>query len=275
MEESLLFLANVPLDFAPYATFAVYAIISVVRNDQSLLASKAFTSLSLISLLTQPLLTLVQVVPNFFESMGCFERVELYLERQSVGYNCRSSMSDRNTSAAGATQHGDIELMSTTRTEPDASMISFKEVNISWSGDSRNVFENCNLDIGKGITMIIGAVGSGKSTLIESVLGETVIRSGMISTPLTNFAYCPQAPWILNDTIQRNITGGNEFDEKWYDFCVSACALDHDLRALPAGSKHVAGSGGTSLSGGQKQRIVSRDDQRRCMFGKVNSYTCD
>jgi ABC-type iron transport system FetAB ATPase subunit len=48
-------------------------------------------------------------------------------------------------------------------------------------------------------------------------------------------AYCPQQPWILNDTIRNNITFGSPFDAERYAAVTHACALDHDIANLPGG----------------------------------------
>lgn len=253
-ERSLLSGAYIPTVFAPYATFAVYAIISVVRNDQSLLASQAFTSLSLISLLTAPLLQFVQAVPALFESKGCFERIEAYLAIPTDKYQNSASMPK---DVIAASHQWAMELTSgKVQAKSGDDVISFKDVNISWSIDTEPVVKNLTLDIKRGITVIIGPVGSGKSALIAGILGECVL-SGTSNAPMSNIAYCQQTPWLVNDTIQHNITGGGELDPKWYEFCVFASGLEDDLKAMPGGSMYVAGSDGVSLSGGQKQRVVS------------------
>lgn len=70
--------ANVPVVLAPFATFTIYAIISVVRHDGSILSAQAFTSLALISLLTNPLLIFCQVMPALWQAIACFHRIEAY-----------------------------------------------------------------------------------------------------------------------------------------------------------------------------------------------------
>ncbi|PWY72279.1 putative multidrug resistance-associated protein [Aspergillus heteromorphus CBS 117.55] len=265
---SMVVISNIPLDFAPYATFAVYAIISVVRNDQSLLASRAFTSLSLISLLTSPLVTFIRAVPQLVQCSGSFERIEAYLEKKPA------VVDDLTPSSVASTDLSPREGLELTRfaAVPQAStLVSFNGVDIAWSPDSDTVLRDLHLDIGRGITMLIGPVGSGKSALIESILGETVIRNGTRRAGLSNVAYCSQKPWIVNNTIQHNITGGTRFDMKWYRFCVSACGLDDDLASLPAGDMHVAGSDGVSLSGGQKQRVALA----RAMYSRLPNILLD
>lgn len=189
--------------------------------------------------------------------MGCFGRIEVYLEKKPAQTYNRFSVTPTSGDLPAAIQHETVELIdSTSKLRPGPAVISFKGVDISWSNNTEIVFKNLTLDIGKGITMIIGPVGSGKSALVESILGETLIQNGTTTAPLSNVAYCPQTPWIVNNTIQYNITGNTDFDAKWYSFCVSACGLEDDLRILPAGDIHMAGSNGASLSGGQKQRVV-------------------
>ena len=248
------FTANIPLDFAPYATFAVYAIISVARNDRSLLASQAFTSLSLISLLTSPLVTFVRAVPQLAQCGGCFERIEAYLEREPVALGHQTGPA--SSPNIPGSENEAIELTTHAGGHSPDSLVSFSGVDIAWTPETEPVFRNLHLDIKPGITMIIGPVGSGKSALIASVLRETIIKNGTTDAPLSNMAYCPQKPWTVNNTIRHNITGGTEFDLKWYGFCVSACGLEEDLASIPGGDLHMAGSDGVALSGGQKQRVV-------------------
>lgn len=105
--------------------------------------------------------------------------------------------------------------------------------------------------------MIVGPVGCGKSTLIEAMLHQRMVKSGSRIASFSRAAYCPQVPWIMNDTIRNNIIGFQEFDQSWYDFVCMACGLQEDLKNFEEGDRHIAGSNGISLSGGQRQRIVS------------------
>ncbi|KAJ5716095.1 hypothetical protein N7493_008006 [Penicillium malachiteum] len=239
---------NIPTDLAPYATFAVYAIISLVRNDQSLATSQAFTSLSLISLMTSPLLSFVQAAPSFTESFGCFERIETYLEKPA---NSSSHEQPFGLTGAELTQP---EYPDKPSTPPH--VVSIKNADISWQSDSKPVLQNLSLTTSKGITMITGPVGSGKSALIKCLLGEMTVRKGSVNTDFGNVAYCPQIPWILDDTFRHNIIGSTTFDEKRYDFVISSCGLIDDFQSIPGGDMHVVGSNGASLSGGQKQRVA-------------------
>lgn len=105
--------------------------------------------------------------------------------------------------------------------------------------------------------MVVGSVGCGKSALLNTIMGQTQIDHGTMYLAPENIAYCPQTPWILNSSIQDNITGWTTLDQKWYDITISACGLVEDISKFPQGSMHIAGSSGIALSGGQKQRVVS------------------
>ncbi|KOC10592.1 putative sulfonylurea receptor/ ABC transporter [Aspergillus flavus AF70] len=247
-------LSNIPLDFAPFATFGVYAIISVINNDKSLLTAQAFTSLSLISLMTSPLLTFVQAVPQLLQSQACYDRIEAYLSRNPITQNDQALVPNVFEKTAS---NNSISLSPCSRHGIDKNtLISFRGADISWSSKSEPVFKNFSLDIGQGITMIIGPVGSGKSTLIETIIRETIVQKGHINTNFSDVAYCGQTPWIMNKSIRYNITCEDLVDEEWYNQCLSICSLKKDLMLFLARDMYVPGSDGNGLSGGQKQRIA-------------------
>ncbi|OOF98777.1 hypothetical protein ASPCADRAFT_394152 [Aspergillus carbonarius ITEM 5010] len=246
-------ITNVPTDFTPFATFAIYTIIAVVKHNKTLLSSQAFTSLSLISLVTNPLLTFIQAVPSLQQAISCYHRIEEYCLKAPV------SSSNASTSAMPSATPGDtvIELKAfSSRPRSDNSPISFEHAIIAWTEDGENKLHDIDLAVTSGITMLIGPVGSGKSTLLSSVLGETVTKSGQIRVTTSRLAYCPQVPWIFNDTIRQNIIVGSEYDSKWYEFAIWACGLKQDFSSMPGGDLYRAGTDGLALSGGQKQRIA-------------------
>ncbi|KAH8689094.1 putative multidrug resistance-associated protein [Talaromyces proteolyticus] len=250
-------LSNVPPDFAPYAMFLTYGIIAIVGKNQTLLTAQAFASLSLISLVTSPLLIFVQSIPNIRQASGCFERIqEFFLKDIVTPRRSCLAIDDENS---GETSHEGIEMSSMpTNNSVETQLVEFKDTSISWSKDSEVVLLNLNISIHSNkVIMIVGPVGSGKSLFLESMIGETTIRRGTIkSALLLRAAYCPQTSWIINNTIRHNITGGSDFDQKWYDFAVSSCALQDDLDKFQNGDQYEAGSDGNSLSGGQKQRVA-------------------
>ncbi|RAK99511.1 ABC transporter [Aspergillus ibericus CBS 121593] len=253
----IVMLSCVPADFAPYAVFVVYTIIALARNDQALLTTQAFTTVSLISILTSPLLSFVQTLPQITQSMGCFERIQDYCLRERSSDLYPATTDSRKTS-------DEVEMTALAKQDKHfgssplhGSFVSFQNAKISWATDSETVLRHLTLSIPRNkIVMIIGPIGCGKSALLESIMGRMIIQDGNMHSPEASVAYCPQTPWIMNSSIRFNITGETELDKKWYDSTISACALTGDLSILPDGDKHMAGSNGVSLSGGQKQRVA-------------------
>lgn len=233
--------------------FLTYGIIAAVGKNQTLLAAQAFASLSLVSLVTAPLIKLVFSIPILRQAISCLERVEQFCLKEDVVIDSAVSIDNH-----GAISHGATEMSALNVGNTNDQLLEFKDASISWTKDSDIVLAGVNFSIpANKITMVIGSVGSGKSLLLESIIGETTIRQGGISKMLSYAAYCPQTPWLMNGTIRHNITGGSDFDPKWYDFAISSCALQRDLENLEAGDHYKAGSDGSALSGGQKQRVVS------------------
>ncbi|KAK3403550.1 P-loop containing nucleoside triphosphate hydrolase protein [Sordaria brevicollis] len=249
---------------APWATFVVYGIMSAAKKDQTLLAAQAFASLSLINLLTLPLLLFCQAFPAAMQAVACFGRIEAYLTKERVKQSDLSMAEDSGRSAGASFESG-TELRSISGSRPLApdtapgTLASFTAADVCWSADATEpVLQDVNLTIKSGFTAVIGPVGSGKSTLLETLVGETTLTTGTVSTNFSRAAYCPQSAWLLNDTIRHNITGGiddSEIDRKWYDTCILSCGLQRDLDGMVAGDLTVAGANGSSLSGGQRQRV--------------------
>ncbi|XP_027090799.2 putative ABC transporter C family member 15 [Coffea arabica] len=108
----------------------------------------------------------------------------------------------------------------------------------------------------KGHTVVIcGSVGSGKSSLLFSILGEIPRISGASVKTCGTKAFVPQSAWIQTGTIQDNVLFGKEMDRDFYEEVVRACALNKDFEIWLDGDLSRVGERGINLSGGQKQRI--------------------
>ncbi|KAF4589934.1 hypothetical protein EYR38_009229 [Pleurotus pulmonarius] len=101
---------------------------------------------------------------------------------------------------------------------------------------------------------IVGRVGSGKSSVLQALIGEMRKTSGNVTLGGT-ISYVPQRPWIRNATVRENILFGQPADEVRLRQVIRACSLDHDLTILPQGEETEIGEKGINLSGGQKARV--------------------
>ncbi|KAL5119057.1 hypothetical protein ACEQ8H_002981 [Pleosporales sp. CAS-2024a] len=126
-----------------------------------------------------------------------------------------------------------------------------------WDRNKTPTLMNLNFRIKEGsVTMIVGPVSSGKSTLLKAILGETPAARGLHRSFFTEVAYCGQSAWLVNDTLRNNIVHGSDFDPTWYNTVIQACDLETDISAMPLGDETIVGSKGLSLSGGQQQRVA-------------------
>ena len=102
--------------------------------------------------------------------------------------------------------------------------------------------------------VVVGEIGSGKSSLLSALVGEMRRLKGLVELG-GKVAFCPQVSWIQNVTLKNNILFGKEMDRTRYYRVIRDCALDPDIAMLPNGDETEIGERGVTLSGGQKARV--------------------
>lgn len=86
------------------------------------------------------------------------------------------------------------------------------------------------LEIKRGDKVAIcGSVGSGKSSILCSILGEIPRISGSRIKIYGSKAYVPQSAWIQTGTVQDNVLFGKQMDKVFYKDVLDGCALDNDI----------------------------------------------
>ncbi|TVY44056.1 ABC transporter [Lachnellula occidentalis] len=260
---------------APIVTFAVFSVISRDNGSgKSLDTAKLFTSLSLFTLLSEPLQSLIMSLATFMGAVGSFQRIQEFLNTEVRVDKRRLPIEvDRLVHQDDHyIRHGSIsEMTEDTRTEKSDPIITpaddylpssfdaitVREGEFGWDADKEPLLQSINMVVPREkLTMLVGPVGCGKSTLVKALLGEIPALCGIIDVSSTEIAFCDQTPWHMNGTIQQSIIGVSMLEELWYATVIQACALDEDLRQLSRGDQTSIGSKGISLSGGQSQRIA-------------------
>lgn len=112
---------------------------------------------------------------------------------------------------------------------------------------------NYNFEAGK-LYAILGEVGSGKSSLLLSVLNDLITKNGKV-VKNGEVALISQSAFLLNASIKDNILFYNEYNEDKYKKALILSCLFDDIQQLPGGDMTEIGERGINLSGGQKQRI--------------------
>ena len=226
--------------------------------------STVFTSLNLFHLLLTPLIGLFQWSPTIVDLFGYLNRVEDFLRKEFrldfrifETTNVKIPLSSKANNLNQA-PHSHTEPTTADPNESRPEAILLRTASFSWDKE-HEILHDIDLAIERSqLTMIVGPVASGKSTLCAALLGETPFSRGIVqvNTSSTDFAFCDQTPFLQNASVKQNIIGVSDFEATWYDKVLEAVALREDLAALLSGDQSVIGSDGISLSGGQRQRVA-------------------
>ncbi|KAF4450560.1 ABC transporter [Fusarium austroafricanum] len=232
------FIGFAPVLMGPVITFAL--------TSRALDVTKLFTSLAFLTFLTVPLTQLIQFIPPLLASFTCLERIQSFLAK-----DVRVDYRDFNTSPP--LDNPDTGSLA----DRSSFAIEVENGSFGWDKDDA-ILHHLNFRIpASGLTMIVGPVASGKSTLCKALLGETTMYTGRVTMLRASqvIGYCEQVPFLTNATIRENIIGFSSFNETKYNEVIHATMLLPDLSKFPQGDNTRVGSNGITLSGGQKQRV--------------------
>ncbi|XP_061773746.1 ATP-binding cassette sub-family C member 8 isoform X1 [Nerophis ophidion] len=289
---------------AVLTTFVVHVHIS---EDADLSPAVAFASLSLFHILVTPLFLLSSVVRSTVKALVSVQKLSEFFSSDEIG----DELETRPTLTLGSNNHNQnryqaVPLKVVNRKRPPRddwnnyassqgdnegdgpSLVVDQDICIkicsgffTWT-DGPPTLVNVDIMIPFGkLTMIVGQVGCGKSSLLLAALGEMQRVSGTVTwNSLPNpesegdesptdrdaasdgdikkrcaVAYASQKPWLLNATVVENITFEMPMIKTRYKAVIEACSLQPDIDILPQGDQTEIGERGIILSGGQKQRI--------------------
>ncbi|XP_077486574.1 multidrug resistance protein mrp-7-like [Amblyomma americanum] len=153
--------------------------------------------------------------------------------------------------------------------------IAMKECSFAWSARDCDfdspVLAGIDLRLESGsLVGVVGPVGSGKSSLLSAIVGDTKCLGGSLAFNGKIAVVC-QRPHVFNMTIRDNIVFGHMFDEIYYEEVLEACQMIRDMERFPAGDLSEAGEKGEMLSGGQRQRVALA----RAVYSRSDIYLLD
>ncbi len=179
---------------------------------------------------------------------------------------CMAS-SNRISEVLSAPDEYILKLQEEEKLDTDA-YIKFENVNFTYFGRKKNL-KNVNFDLQKGASLgIIGATGSGKTTLIKLLMrfyeidsGRILIRGKDITSytreELTSmFGIAFQNDFLFADTILENIKFGRDISDEDVIAAAKTAQAHQFISEISDGYSHMLSPGGTNLSGGQKQRLL-------------------
>ena len=150
--------------------------------------------------------------------------------------------------------------------------ITITNISCTWTDNiGQKALDNVTLHVANNqLVVITGSVGSGKSSLLLSIIEELPLCHGKIRS-LGRIAYISQTPWVFSGTVRENIVFGRPFNQHLYNQALEACDLQRDLRMLPGGDMTKVGQHGASLSGGQRARV----SLARALYSEARIYLLD
>ncbi|XP_063800164.1 ATP-binding cassette sub-family C member 8 isoform X4 [Pseudophryne corroboree] len=279
-------------------TFVVHVHL-LKRSDFS--PDVAFASLSLFHILVTPLFLLSSVVRSTVKALVSVQKLSEFFSSEEIGDEPDRCLLSHKAGTQNKYQAVPLKVVNRKRpiredwstfscpqrrsdnnTEGNEFSIKITNGCFTWTPDGSLALSNINIRIPPGqLTMIVGQVGCGKSSLLLATLGEMHRISGDVwwnsSDPDSDVgednsperetpadveirrrgavAYASQKPWLLNATVEENITFESPFVKQKYKTIIDACSLQPDIDILPHGDQTQIGERGINLSGGQRQRI--------------------
>ena len=148
--------------------------------------------------------------------------------------------------------------------------IALQDITYKYPNTENLIFDHADMTIPIGSAIgIVGTSGSGKTTIVDVMLGLLQLQTGRILADgvdvsanyegwLKNIGYIPQTIFMIDSSIRKNVAFGfadEDIDDERVWAVLKEAQLDEFVRSLPEGLDTGIGERGIRISGGQRQRI--------------------
>ena len=227
------------------AAFAIFSSYTYLFHHEVTVAM-AFSTLSVLMLLQSPLRELPSCISWILQAWVSSKRIDEFMTTEDV----------QDSRTAGK----------------ETGTVKFTEASFAYSEKGEAVLKDVSLNIAPGeFVAIVGKVGSGKSSMVNALLGELKQKSGTLSVSGSMAYTAALESWIQNATVKDNILFGKPFEPDKYQAALQASALLSDLAILPGSDMTEIGEKGINLSGGQKARV----SLARALYQDCDIYLLD
>ncbi|UJO16264.1 ATP-dependent bile acid permease [Fulvia fulva] len=220
------FVNTLSYDLTPVVAFASYTLIA----KKPLTIDLAFPALQLFSMMTSQLKELPGLVIALINAWVAVQRIQDFMAEPDLQQMATAALIGGKLAVEGGS--------------------------FSWPGANATVLTDISISFPEALTVVCGEVASGKTALLQALLGELDMHKGQLIRPPEPIGYCVQTPWLQSMSVRENILFSAPLEDDRYRAVLDACALTPDLAEFKAGDLSLIGENGIGLSGGQRARVA-------------------
>lgn len=217
--------------------------------------------ITLLAMVAMRLIPCANRINNHLTSISYFEPFFM-----GVSDNLQNEIRDENIDYDAQTYQKKIDVKKLDIKDK----IELKNITYKYPNTDVLIFDDADMEIPIGKSVgIVGTSGSGKTTVVDILLGLLQLQNGDILADgieirehyqewLKNIGYIPQTIFMVDSTIRKNVAFGyadEDIDDEKVWQALKEAQLDEFVRGLPEGLDTSIGERGIRISGGQRQRI--------------------
>ncbi len=240
------------------AGMVLYMMMQLLRGTEVI---DIMPQITLLALVAMRLIPCANRINNHLTSIAYFEPFFM-----GVSDNLQEEIRDESIDYEAETYQKKIEVEKLDIKDK----IELKNITYKYPNTDVLIFDDASMEIPIGKSVgIVGTSGSGKTTVVDIMLGLLRLQSGDILADgvevrehyrewLKNIGYIPQSIFMIDDSIRKNVAFGyaeEDIDDNKVWEALKEAQLDEFVKGLPEGLDTSIGERGIRISGGQRQRI--------------------